>query len=239
MKPGSELDSLLWMWFEDAPDMWIDPYEVAEDTLDRSREYLQTLLSELDAWVAESTPQQRFERLWRNSWKVFEPENVEPFLAALRARIVAGLETDEPEPMAGPPHLMAPHDRPEGPYPELLRLARWVDYQHRRDGTGRHDPFLPPPGLDDAEMLTSYRLRSLVEMYHHRLLREIARLRADTTTERERYDAIGGAAVWQPETDADDWLDLVELLARYRVQRDANADTFSRQLLEELRAEAT
>lgn len=233
MDPKGRLWQVLNMWHQDASDFYIDPYDVVEEMLPADKGALTGLLTELDGWIASTTAQQRYDEIDQNDWMPFGDDDVEPFLADLRARILDGIGNDAPRRMQAPHHLLWPRDIPEGPFPELLRLARYVHEHVAGEST---NPFLSAERSADCIAVTAFRLHDLDSIYHERLVSEISRLRAGEV--RDWFSAVGANTVWGNQDDTDDWIDVVEFLARYRLQMPGRPDEYTYEALQELRENA-
>lgn len=237
MDRRSPLGQLLSHWHQDIELSYIDLYEVVEDALPSEPAALQELLTALDAFLARTTSEERYAELDRLNFDdfPFRAEHVDPFLTALRRRLVAGLEDAEPAPLASPAGLLWPRDVPEGPFPELLRLARYLE---EHVAGVRTNPFLSEEANGDAVVVTTARLDDLADLYRRRLLAEVERIHVETGSEQERRELLGGDAVWDPTSEVDYWLEVVELCVRHLAQHDTTPDEVSPELLAELRDNA-
>ena len=235
MNRDSTLYDLLHFWLQDTGHDYIDPYEVVEDRIPTTPERLRAAVDELDTWMATTTPQQRYDEIDQNDWMPFDDDEVDPFLEALRRRLVSGLEDAIPTPLAAPAGFLDHRDRAEGPYPELLRLARYMEAHVSGQST---NAFLSEEGNRDVVTVTTMRLHELAEMYLPRFLDELERLRHDTSSASERRETLGGAVVWDPSSEVDYWLEIVELCVRHRAQHGHSPREFTPEALEELRQNA-
>lgn len=229
----SRLARLLGHWHQDIQLEYVDMYEVVEDMLPHDPGALRSLLSELDDFVASTTTEERFAELERlNDDPPFLLEHVDAFLTALRQRLVDGM-AGEAAPLRSPPEMLWPRDIPEGPFPELLRLARYMEEHVSGERT---NPFLSTERNADAAAVTASRLEDLSQLYSERLVAEIVRLRDGEVP--DWFPAVGGPEIWETQEDADNWIDFVEFLARWATQREGWPDEYAPEMLAELRAEA-
>jgi hypothetical protein len=230
-EPGYWFEAFLAMWHQDWSDEFVNPYDAAERWLGRVSEPVrQEVVTGIDELL--TLPDERSRRRRVRVYLPFDPGQFDDFLHAARRRAL-----DPDATLVAPLELVLPEDVREGPYPEVQALARYVDGYVR--GTLRSIYFEHGDREVDPGWATAFRVTELDELYSYRLLDDLAALRAGEPTTAGRLEAIGGTAVWDPAQDPDEWLDFVEVCARWKLRRGAVPSFVSPDDLEELRAAAT
>jgi hypothetical protein len=207
--PGWQLDQLARTFDEDWLDEWAHEYDAAQDFLDgRPPESLAALLQDLDT---PATYSRYRDHIRHHSWAFTSLAQVDDFLAAVRVCAETRLSGDTSAGLQLPDGFpVRPHERrPDVAYPELVHLAL---YAHDLVQGDYRSPYLDEEqGPPDVAGSAAYRISQLGSIYLHRLLAEIAEVRA-LPTSMERLEAVGGTQVWDPEQDPDEWLSLVDRL---------------------------
>lgn len=233
--PGFWFDQFMSSWHQDWSDEYVNAYDAAEGWLAAGGEKpLRDVVERIDALFELSDELERRESVGR--YLPFGAGQFDVFLRAARQRAEDILDGAASAPLQSPPELVFEGEEREGPYPELLSLARYVDRYVR----GEQRSVYLDHGDREIEpgWAIHYRLSELAALYSRRLVEEVARLRAAEPDREGRLAAIGGSEIWDADQDPDEYLDFVELCARYKAQRGYVPSELGLEDLDVLRAES-